>query len=233
MIKIYADGAILEDMVEMYEKGFVSGFTTNPSLMKKAGITNYREFAKKVLEKITDMPISFEVFSDDLEKMYEEAMEIASWGENVYVKIPIMNSKGESTLGVIKRASDKGVKVNITALYTVEQVRDAVDAVNGDVPSIISVFAGRIADSGVNPIPIVKEQVEICKKKEKAELLWASTREMYNIVQAQELGVDIITSPNDFIKKYQERGKDLLQLSLETVQTFASDIQKLGFSIFE
>lgn len=232
-VKIFADGANLNDMLKIYEEGLVQGFTTNPSLMKKGGVTSYKEFSKKVLEKIKDVPVSFEVFTNDLDSMYKEAKEIASWGENVYVKIPIMTTNRESTKELIKKLSDEGVKLNITAIYTEDQVRETIEALNENTPGYVSVFAGRISDSGYDHMPIMKKAREICNQKPKAELLWASTREVYNILQAESLGVDIITCPNDVIYKYSKRGTDLLELSYQTVQTFAQDISNLGFSVFE
>lgn len=233
MVKIFADGANLEEMLQIYESGLVQGFTTNPSLMKKGGVKSYKEFSKKVLEKIKDVPVSFEVFTNEIDTMYKEAKEIASWGENVYVKIPIMTVNKESTIGLIKKLSDEGVKVNVTAIYTVEQVDEAVGALNENVEGYISLFAGRISDSGYDHMPIMQKAREICNKKPKAELLWASTREVYNILQAELIGADIITCPNDVIYKYSKKGTDLLELSYQTVKTFAEDIKNLGFSVFE
>ncbi|WP_068268460.1 transaldolase [Caviibacter abscessus] len=232
-IKIFADGANLNDMLKIYEEGLVQGFTTNPSLMKKGGVTSYKQFSQKVLEKIKDVPVSFEVFTNDLDTMYKEAKEIASWGENVYVKIPIITVNRESTIPLIKKLSDEGVKVNVTALYSIDQIQATVDALNENVGGYVSVFAGRISDSGHDHMPIIKAAREICDKKPKAELLWASTREVYNITQAEQCGVDIITCPNDIIYKYSKRGTNLLELSYQTVETFAKDIENLGFSVFE
>lgn len=232
-VKIFADGANLEAMLKIYESGLVKGFTTNPSLMKKGGVTSYKGFSKKVLEVIKDVPVSFEVFTNDLESMYKEAKEIASWGDNVFVKIPIMTITKESTLPLVKRLADEGVKLNITALYSLEQIEGVVEALNKDVEAYVSVFAGRISDAGYDHMPIMKKAREICNRKPKAELLWASTREVYNIFQAEEVGADIITCPNDIIYKFSKRGTDLVQLSYETVKTFADDISNLGFSVFE
>lgn len=232
-IKVFSDGAVLSDMLHDLESGYVTGFTTNPSLMKKAGITNYVEFAKQVLEKITEYPVSFEVFSDDMNVMRKEAEKIASLGDNVYVKIPVTNSKGESTAPLISELAKKGVKVNVTAIFTLEQVRTVVDALEAGVPSYVSVFAGRIADTGVDPEPLIKEAVKICAEKEGVELLWASTRETFNIYQADRLGVDIITATPAQIKNLAIQGKDLNEYSLDTVKTFLKDIESLGFSILE
>lgn len=232
-VKLFADGANLNDMLDIYNKGIVQGFTTNPSLMKKGGVTNYKGFAKKVLEAITDVPVSFEVFTSQLDTMYEEAKEIASWADNVYVKIPIMTVHRESTLPLIKKLSDEGVKVNVTALYSLEQIKGTVEALNENVASYVSVFAGRISDAGYDHMPIMTEARSICNAKPKAELLWASTREVYNITQADMLGVDVITCPNDIIYKYINKGTELEELSYQTVKTFDDDISKLGFSVFE
>lgn len=200
-IKVYSDGAVLETMLKDLNSGLVSGFTTNPSLMKKAGITSYIGFAKEVLKDIKEFPVSFEVFADDIETMEKEAEKIASLGENVYVKIPVTNSKGESTVDLMKRLAAKGVKINATAIFTLEQVREVVGALKAGTPGIVSVFAGRIADTGVDPVPIMKEALSICRQKDGVELLWASPRETYNIYQADELGVDIITCTSDLIQK--------------------------------
>ena len=232
-IKVYSDGAVLETMLKDLNSGLVSGFTTNPSLMKKAGITSYVGFAKEVLKDIKEFPVSFEVFADDIETMEKEAEKIASLGENVYVKIPVTNSKGESTVDLMKRLAAKGVKINATAIFTLEQVREVVGALKAGTPGIVSVFAGRIADTGVDPVPIMKEALSICRQKDGVELLWASPRETYNIYQADELGVDIITCTSDLIQKLSLNGKDLTEYSLETVQMFLKDSTSLGFKILD
>ena len=232
-IKVYSDGAVLETMLKDLNSGLVSGFTTNPSLMKKAGITSYVGFAKEVLKDIKEFPVSFEVFADDIETMEKEAEKIASLGENVYVKIPVTNSKGESTVDLMKRLATKGVKINATAIFTLEQVREVVGALKAGTPGIVSVFAGRIADTGVDPVPIMKEALSICRQKDGVELLWASPRETYNIYQADELGVDIITCTSDLIQKLSLNGKDLTEYSLETVQMFLKDSTSLGFKILD
>lgn len=232
-IKVYSDGAVLETMLKDLNSGLVSGFTTNPSLMKKAGITSYIGFAKEVLKDIKEFPVSFEVFADDIETMEKEAEKIASLGENVYVKIPVTNSKGESTVDLMKRLAAKGVKINATAIFTLEQVREVVGALKAGTPGIVSVFAGRIADTGVDPVPIMKEALSICRQKDGVELLWASPRETYNIYQADELGVDIITCTSDLIQKLSLNGKDLTEYSLETVQMFWKDSTSLGFKILD
>ena len=232
-IKVYSDGAVLETMLKDLNSGLVSGFTTNPSLMKKAGITSYIGFAKEVLKDIKEFPVSFEVFADDIETMEKEAEKIASLGENVYVKIPVTNSKGESTVDLMKCLAAKGVKINATAIFTLEQVREVVRALKAGTPGIVSVFAGRIADTGVDPVPIMKEALSICRQKDGVELLWASPRETYNIYQADELGVDIITCTSDLIQKLLLNGKDLTEYSLETVQMFLKDSTSLGFKILD
>lgn len=230
-VKIYADGADLGSMLKEYEKGIVSGFTTNPSLMKIAGIKSYKEFGKEVLENIKDMPISFEVFGDDKETMLEEAREIYTWGENVYVKIPVVNTKGELNREVIKELADSNVKLNITAIFTINQVKDVLESLNKETPAIISIFAGRIADAGVDPIKIVEEAVEIAREYPNVEILWASCRELYNIVQADKIGCHIITVQNSILNKMNLFGKDLTQYSIETVRDFFKDAKSLGFSI--
>ena len=232
-IKVFSDGALLETMLHDLNSGLVTGFTTNPSLMKKAGITSYIGFAKDVLKEITDYPVSFEVFADDLEGMEQEARRIAALGDNVYVKIPVTNSKGESTAPLIDRLTAEGIKVNVTAIFTVDQVREVVDALKSGTPAVVSVFAGRIADTGVDPMPIMQEALAICRQKEGIELLWASPRETFNIYQADSLGVDIITCTSDLIKKLELKDKDLTEYSLETVQMFLRDSSSLGFTILE
>lgn len=230
-IKLYADGADLNGMIEEYKNGIVSGFTTNPTLMKKAGVKSYEEFAKAALTAIPDLPISFEVFSDDLPGMEREARKIGSWGKNVYIKIPVTNTKGESTASLVKKLSHDGLKLNVTAILTIDQVKTVAKTLSPYTPSIVSVFAGRIADTGVDPIPIMKESVKALKSNPKAELLWASTRELLNLIQAESCGCHIITITNDILKKVPLVGKDLNQLSLETVQMFYADAQSAGYKI--
>lgn len=232
-IDIYSDGAIIDDMLRMKDAGIVSGFTTNPSLMKQAGITNYVEFAKEVLEKVEGMPISFEVFADDFATMEQEALKLASLGQNVYVKIPITNTKGESSANLIHKLSKQGLKLNITAIMTLKQVQDTVDSLVEGTENIVSVFAGRVADTGVNPIPLMENALKICRQKEGANLLWASSREVYNIIQAEELGVDIITVTPALLNKLSMYHMNLDELSLETVKMFNRDIQALGFTILD
>ena len=231
--KIYADGADLNSMLEEYNKGIVSGFTTNPSLMKAAGIKNYREFGKEILNEIKDMPISFEVFGDDEETILKEARELYTWSENVYVKVPVVNTKGEFNGNIIKTLADEKVKLNITAIFTINQVKDVLSVLNKDTPAIISIFAGRIADAGADPIGIMKEAVKLAKDYPKAEILWASCRELYSIIEANNIGCHIITVPNSILKKINLFGKDLTEYSVETVKDFFKDANSLGFSIVE
>lgn len=230
-VKIFADGADKNGMIEMYNKPFIKGLTTNPTLMKKAGITDYESFAKDILKTVTDKPLSLEVFSDDLDEMKRQAIKIASWADNVYVKIPITNTKKESTCSLIKELSDNGVKLNITAIMTLEQVRDVVLNLNPDVPSYVSVFAGRIADTGLDPIALMAATVEITKLKPKAEVIWASPRELLNIFHADQIGCQIITVTNDILKKLELIGYDLNSYSLDTVKMFYNDATAAGFKL--
>lgn len=230
-IKIYADGAVVEDMLVAYRSGNIKGFTTNPTLMKQAGIKDYEEFAKEVLKNIPDRPISFEVFSDDFAVMEEEAKKIASWGANVYIKIPITNSQGETSIPLIHKLSGLGYSLNITAILTLTQVEETVNAFAQGTTNVVSVFAGRMADSGVDPVPMMKEAAAICHAKEGTELLWASPRELLNIFQADQCGCDIITCTPAILGKLPNVGKKMEQISLETVQMFSKDIQMLGYSI--
>jgi transaldolase len=231
-LKIFADGAALAPMLELYKNPRISGFTTNPTLMRKAGITDYRAFAHEVLASIKDRPISFEVFADEFSEMKRQALEIKTWGDNVYVKIPITNTKRESAAPLIRELASSGVKLNVTALCTVDQVRETAAALKGGAPSVISVFAGRIADTGRDPIPLMKEALTVCRAAGRdIELLWASPRELLNIVQAAEIGCDIITVTPDVLAKLPTIGKDLAQYSLETVQMFHRDAQAAGFKL--
>lgn len=230
-VKLFADGANLSGMIEMASKPFIAGLTTNPTLMKKAGIKNYEEFAKSALAAIKHLPISFEIFSDDIESMKKQGEIIASWGENVFVKIPITNTQGLSTKPVISYLSRNGVKVNVTALMSVDQITHIIDALNPEVENYISIFAGRIADTGRNPIPIMNDCLELLKNNNKSELIWASPREVFNIYQANEIGCHIITATNDILDKLVLKDKDLDEYSLETVQMFHRDAQTSGFSI--
>jgi transaldolase len=230
-VKIFADGADLPTMIDMSRKPFIKGLTTNPTLMRKAGIKDYRKFAKEVLVEIQDKPISFEVFSDDLKEMIEQATEIASWGRNVNVKIPITNSKGVETTQVVRELSSQGVALNITAILTVEQVRNVVESLDDNSVAFISVFAGRIADTGRDPIPLMQNAIQIMKEKPKSELIWASPRELLNVIQADAIGCHVITATSDILKKLDIIGKDLSQYSLETVKMFRDDAVASGYSI--
>ncbi len=231
-IKIFADGADREGMFDLYRKPFIQGLTTNPSLMNKVGITDYETFAKLLLETIKDKPISFEVFSDDFEDMKRQALKIRDWQENVYAKIPITNTKRESALPLIKELAAEGVKLNVTALLTREQVEGVAGALNPEVASVVSVFAGRIADTGVDPLPIMKDALDTLKGQPKAELLWASVREVLNIFQAADMGCHIVTVPHDILNKaIKMGGMDLADLSLDTVQMFYRDAVSAGFKL--
>ena len=230
-VKIFSDGAVEKEMLDMSSKKFIKGFTTNPSLMNNAGIQNYETFAKKILSKITDKPISFEVFSDDFYDMERQAMKIASWANNVYVKIPITNTKKESSDKLIERLAKKKVKLNITAILTLGQVEKAIAALDKNVSSIISVFAGRIADTGKDPIPIMKDCLKAMKNNPESELLWASSRELLNIIQADNIGCHIITVSKDIINKLQLINFNLEEYSLDTVKTFYKSASEANFKI--
>ena len=226
-IDIYADGADIDKMIEIYNQGFIKGFTTNPTLMRKAGVTDYSQFVRRVVDRFPDVPISFEVFSDEFDVMQEEALQLAQYGKNVKVKIPITNSKGISSIPLIKALSSKGVNLNVTAVFTIEQVKAALAVLNKQNENIISVFAGRIADTGNDPEIIMRQAVDICKEQNGVKILWASCREVFNIIQADRCGVDIITVTNDILGKLGNLGKDLEQFSLETVQMFERDGRRL------
>ncbi len=230
-IKVFADGADIESIKKLDSNPIIKGFTTNPSLMKKAGVKDYKSFSKEVLKLVGDKPVSLEVFSDELSEMESQAKEIASWGKNVFVKIPITNSKSEKTLGLIKNLSNNKIKCNVTAIMTLQQVEEVCNALSQETESIISVFAGRIADTGIDPIETMKKSISICSNKKKVEILWASTREIINIFQADKIGTHIITVPHEILKKMSGIGKDLNQLSLETVKMFLSDATNAGFKI--
>ena len=231
-VKVFADGADIEEMKSAYKNQLVDGFTTNPSLMAKAGVTDYKAFAEEVVSEIPDASISFEVFADDLPTMEKEAEILKQYCDNVFVKIPIVTTTGESTLPLIKRLSSKQVRLNVTAVYTIEQVKAITDAVTEGVPTYVSVFAGRIADTGIDPLPLMKESVKVTHSKEGVQLLWASCREVYNVIQADEIGADIITCPADVVKKVNNNlGRDIGELSVDTVKGFAKDIQSSGLSI--
>jgi transaldolase len=230
-VKIFADGADKADMLEMYDKSFIQGLTTNPTLMKKVGITDYRAFCKDILTTIKEKPVSFEVFSDDFAEMERQAMEIASWGSNVYVKIPVTNTKQETCYALVKKLAAQKVKLNVTAIMTLAQVRDVVESLNPSVPSYVSVFAGRIADTGRDPVPMMTEAVEILKLSPASELIWASPRELLNIFQADDIGCHVITVTNDILKKLSLVGYDLDDYSLDTVKMFYNDAVAAGFKI--
>lgn len=230
-IKIYADGADIQEILDTYRNKTVDGFTTNPSLMKQAGVSDYKNFAKTVISQISDLPVSFEVFGDEFNTMKKEALLLSDYGKNVFVKIPIQNTKGESSLPLIQELSSAGINLNITAIFTVKQVRDVCHCVCDNSKTIVSVFAGRIADTGIDPMPIMKESAAFCHQKNNVFLLWASTREIFNLVQAEKTNCDIITIPPHLLKKKENFGMDLNQRSLETVQDFSRDIRSLGFSI--
>ena len=230
-VKLFADGADLDGIREMYADPTIKGFTTNPTLMRRAGIEDYESFGKQLLSEIPDRSVSLEVFADDFDEMEAQARVIATWGSNVSVKIPITNSKGESAAPLLARLSGAGVSLNITAIMTTEQVQTVADNLATDVPAIISVFAGRVADTGIDPVPMMRECVKILRPNPKFELLWASPREPLNVFQADEVGCHIITATNDILKKLALVGKDLNEYSLETVAMFYEDASSAGYSI--
>lgn len=230
-VRIFGDGAELAGILDLARHAWIKGFTTNPTLMQKAGITDYKAFAREVLAAVPDRPISFEVFSDEFAEMEAQAMEIASWGANVNVKIPVTNTRREFAGPLIGRLSRAGVALNITAIMTVDQVQRVVDALEGNAPAFISVFAGRIADTGVDPLPIMEDSLRRLKARPNTDLIWASPRELLNIFQADAMGCDIITVTNDILKKLSQVGKDLDDFSLETVKMFRDDAVKAGFAI--
>jgi transaldolase len=230
-VKLFADGADRAGMLEMYAKPYIQGFTTNPTLMRKAGITDYRAFARDILQAIPDRPISFEVFTDEFDEMERQAREISSWGSNVYTKIPITNTRGEASREVIRRLSQSGIRLNITALLTLEQVRTTVEDVRGGGPCYISVFGGRIADTGRDPIPLMAAAVQLLTLAPNAELIWASPRELLNIFQADAIGCHVITVTNDILKKLSLVSRELAQMSLDTVRMFYNDAQQAGFKL--
>jgi len=230
-VKLFADGADLAGMKEMAANPLIKGFTTNPTLMRKAGVADYRSFALDVLKAIPDRPVSFEVFADDFAEMEKQAHEIASWGRNVNVKIPVTNTKGEFSGPLIERISRAGIAVNVTAILTLDQVRRVTERLSAETSAIVSVFAGRIADTGRDPVPLMAEAVQILRAKPKAELIWASPRELLNIFQADAIGCHIITATNDILKKLSLVGKDLAGYSLETVEMFYKDAKAAGYTI--
>jgi transaldolase len=230
-VKIFADGADYDGIIKLARNPLIKGFTTNPSLMRKAGVSDYEAFARKVLAAVSDRPISFEVFADDFASMAEQARTIAGWGPNVNVKIPVTNTKGQSASELIRALSSEGVILNVTAIFTLDQVRAVADALHPDTAAIVSVFAGRIADAGVDPIPHMRACKQITAARPKAELLWASTRELLNIFHAEQSGCDIVTVPNDLLSKLDLVGKDLAEYSRETVQVFHRDAVAAAYHI--
>jgi len=230
-VKIFADGADLDGIMELYRNQHIKGFTTNPTLMRKSGISDYEKFSRQLLEKISDRPISLEVFSDEFDEMERQAHKIAAWGKNVYVKIPVTNTRRESSLDLVRRLAAEGVQLNVTALMTNDQVSAVSKALGSYAPSYISVFAGRIADTGRNPMPLMKEAVSIMSPFKTQELIWASPRELLNIFHADEVGCHIITVTHDILKKLTLVNKDLDEYSLDTVKMFYSDAQKAGYKL--
>jgi transaldolase len=230
-VQIFADGADKAGMLEMYAKPFIKGFTTNPTLMRKAGIPEYEAFAREIIAAIPDRPISFEVFADDFAEMERQARRITTWGKHVSVKIPITNTKRESSIPLVRKLSQEGIVVNVTALLTLKQVQAVVDAVQGGTSCYVSVFAGRIADTGVDPVPIMAEAVKRLRSAPNTELVWASTRELLNIIQADDIGCHVVTVTRDILKKLSLLGKDLDRYSLETVKMFYEDGKAAGYKI--
>lgn len=230
-VKLFADGADRQTMLDMAAKPFIKGLTTNPTLMRVAGVSDYPAFAKDILRSITDKPISFEVFSDDFDEMEKQALEIASWGTNVFVKIPVTNTKGEEATKLIARLAGQNVQLNVTAILTLDQVKNVVASLRSEIPSFVSVFAGRIADTGRDPVPMMAQAVEMLRPLEKSELIWASPRELLNIFQADEVGCQVITATSDVLKKLELVGKDLADYSLDTVKMFYRDAQAAGYSL--
>jgi transaldolase len=230
-VEIFADGADKAGMLEMYAKPFVKGFTTNPTLMRKAGVSNYETFAKDIIAAIPDRSISFEVFADDFVEMERQARRITKWGKNVSVKIPISNTKNESSVGLIRKLSHDGIALNITALCTLDQVQDVLDAVKGGAPCYVSLFAGRVADTGRDPVPLMTAAIKKLKAAPNTKLIWASPRELLNIFQADEIGCHVITVTNDILKKLPLVGKNMNEYSLETVKMFYEDGRAAGYSL--
>jgi transaldolase len=230
-VQIFADGADKAGMLEMYKQPYVKGFTTNPTLMRKSGVTDYEAFAKDILKSIPDRSISFEVFADDFAEMERQARRITTWGKHVSVKIPITNTKTESAIPLVRKLSQDGIALNVTAIFTLDQVQAVVDAVKGGAPCYVSVFAGRIADTGMDPVPLMAESVRRLKTAPNTELIWASPRELLNIFQADEIGCQVITVTNDIIKKLSLVGKDLTGYSLETVKMFYEDGKAAAYKL--
>jgi len=230
-IRIFADGADLASMQELSRRPHIKGLTTNPTLMRKAGVRDYRAFAREVLSVIRDKPVCFEVLADDFETIERQAQEIASWADNVYVKLPVTNSRGESSAPLIGRLTDRHVKINVTAITTLEQVRTVVRALNPAAPSFVSIFAGRIADTGIDPVPVMARAVQMLSENSRAELIWASSRELLNIFQAESVGCPVITVTRDILDKLALIGYDLTEFSLDTVKMFYSDAVAAGFKL--
>jgi transaldolase len=230
-VQVFADGADKASMLELYRQPYIKGFTTNPTLMRKAGVTDYERFAREILQQIPDRPISFEVFADDATEMERQARKIARWASNVYVKIPVTNTRREPMYDLIRRLSADGIQVNATAVLALDQVEHIAHALRGGAPSYISVFAGRVADTGRDPVPMMKSALEIMAPEPKTQLVWASPRELLNIFQADEIGCHIITVTSDVLKKVSLIGKDLHDYSLETVQMFHDDAARSGYNL--
>jgi transaldolase len=230
-VKIFADGAELDGILELYRNPYITGFTTNPTLMRKSGISDYEKFSRQLLEHIVDRPISLEVFSDEFDEMERQARKIAAWGKNVYVKIPVTNTRRESSADLVSRLALEGIQLNVTALMTLEQVRVISNALENHAPSYISVFAGRIADTGRDPMPLMKEAVQIMSPYKTQELIWASPRELLNIFHADEIGCHVITVTHDVLKKLSLVGKELNEYSLDTVKMFHEDALKAGYQL--
>lgn len=230
-IKIFADGANKEEIIKLNQENYIKGFTTNPSLMKKSGIRDYEAFSKDILKEIKDKPFSLEVFADNFEEIEEQAKKISKWGKNVYVKIPVTNTKKENSFDLIKKLSSEGMQLNITAIFTHEQVKGVISSLHKDSNSIISIFAGRIADAGADPISVIKNAVKLKNNNKKIQLLWASTRQIYSIIEAENCGCDIITVPNSLLSKIEFLGTDLQNFSLETVKQFYQDALESGFKL--
>lgn len=230
-IRIFADGADLASMLELHGRPYIKGLTTNPTLMRKAGVRDYRAFARDVLAAIKDKPVSFEVLADDFASMERQAVEIASWADNVYVKIPVTNTRRESSSALIKRLAARQVKLNVTAITTLDQIRTILPALDPAIPSFVSVFAGRVADTGMDPVPLMARAVQMLRENPTAELMWASSRELLNVFQADSVGCGVITVTRDILDKLTLIGYDLAEYSLDTVKMFRDDAQAAGFSL--
>jgi transaldolase len=230
-VKIFADGADRTTMLEMYAQPHIKGLTTNPTLMRRAGISNYEAFAREILSQIRDKPLSFEVFADEFTEMERQALRIADWGDNVYVKIPVTNTRGDPCYALVQRLVSRGVKVNVTAIMTLAQVRDAAAVLNPEVPGYVSILAGRLADTGVDPVPVMAAAVQLLKPNPKAELIWASPREVLNIFQADSVGCHIVTATPDLLAKLPLIGTDPSEYSLDTIRMFYRDAVAAGYSL--